>query len=161
MAQIYISIGSNIERQKHIQAAVTELQRYFGPLQLSSVYESEAVGFSGDAFYNLVAGAHTDFSIAQCVSLFKQIEDAYGRDRSSARFSGRTLDLDLLTYDDVVCQQPVTLPREEICHNAFVLWPLSEIAPDAVHPLNGKSYATLWQHYDKEQKLWPVPFNWE
>lgn len=161
MARIYISIGSNINRSYHIQAAVSMLKQHFGQLQLSSVYESEAVGFCGDAFYNLVAAADTTLSIADCVSVFKQIEDAYGRDRSSARFSGRTLDLDLLTYDDVVCEQPIELPRAEIGENAFVLLPLSELAPAAVHPVAGKTYAALWQQYDKQQKLWPVPFDWE
>ena len=160
MAHIFISIGSNINRRFHIQAAVSELKQHFGAVELSSVYESEAVGFDGNAFYNLVAAAKTDLSIAQCVSVFKQIEDSYGRDRSSARFSGRTLDLDLLTYDDVVCQQPVELPRAEITENAFVLWPLAELAPDVILPGSGQSYASLWQQYDKPQKLWPVPFEW-
>ncbi|MCD1600271.1 MULTISPECIES: 2-amino-4-hydroxy-6-hydroxymethyldihydropteridine diphosphokinase [Rheinheimera] len=160
MARIYISIGSNIDRQFHIQAAVSALQQHFGAVQLSSVYESEAVGFSGDAFYNLVACADTDLPIADCVALFKQIEDSYGRDRSAQKFSGRTLDLDLLTYDDVVCQQPVELPRAEITENAFVLWPLAELAPDRLHPKTGVSYAGLWQQYEKKQKLWPVPFEW-
>ena len=161
MTRIYISIGSNINRSFHIQAAVSSLKQYFGPLSLSTVYESEAVGFAGDAFYNLVAGADTTFSVAECVSLFKQIEDAYGRDRSSARFSARTLDLDLLTYGDIICENPIILPRPEITENAFVLLPLSELAANDIHPSSGKTYASLWQQYDKQQKLWPVPFSWE
>jgi len=161
MAKIYISLGSNKNRHFHIQAAVSALSQYFGPLTLSSVYESEAVGFAGDPFYNMVAAANTDLAIADCVTLFKHIEDSYGRDRTAAKFSGRTLDLDLLTYDDVICQQPVELPRAEITENAFVLWPLAEIAPEVVHPLTGQTYSSLWQQYNKQQKLWPVPFNWE
>ncbi|WP_240219859.1 2-amino-4-hydroxy-6-hydroxymethyldihydropteridine diphosphokinase [Rheinheimera hassiensis] len=160
MARIYISIGSNINRSYHIQAAVSTLTQHFGPLTLSSVYESEAVGFAGSAFYNMVVAVDTNLSIADCVGLFKQIEDSYGRDRSAAKFSGRTLDLDLLTYDDVMCQQPVELPRAEITENAFVLWPLAEIAPDVIHPLTRRSYSDMWQQYSKQQKLWPVPFNW-
>ena len=161
MTRIYISIGSNIDRSFHIQAAVSQLKQHFGSLMLSSVYESEAVGFSGDAFYNLVAGADTSLSVADCVALFKQIEDAYGRDRSSARFSGRTLDLDLLTYGSTVCENPIILPRPEITENAFVLLPLSELAANDIHPSTGETYAALWQQYDKQQKLWPVPFSWE
>ncbi|MEH8019781.1 MULTISPECIES: 2-amino-4-hydroxy-6-hydroxymethyldihydropteridine diphosphokinase [Rheinheimera] len=160
MARIYISIGTNTNRSYHIQAAVSALGQHFGQLTLSSVYESEAVGFKGKAFYNMVVAADTSLSVAQCVALFKQIEDAYGRDRSAAKFSGRTLDLDLLTYDDAVCQQPVELPRAEITENAFVLWPLSEIAPEVIHPITGQSYASLWLQYTKQQKLWPVPFQW-
>lgn len=160
MALIYISIGSNTNRAYHIRQAVQQLQHHFGALQLSSVYESEAIGFDGDAFYNLVAGANTTLAITECIGLFKQIEDNYGRDRSAERFSGRTLDLDLLSYDDIVCQQPVELPRPEITRNAFVLWPLAEVAPQQLHPLTGLSYQQLWQQYPKQQKLWPVPFNW-
>ena len=85
------------------------------------MYESEAVGFSGDPFYNLVAAADTNLSVADCVALFKQIEDVYGRDRSNGRFSGRTLDLDLLTYGDLICENPIILPRPEITENAFSL----------------------------------------
>lgn len=160
MARIYISIGSNIERDYYVRAGVQALQQHFAAVKLSSVYESEAVGFSGDAFYNMVAGADTDLTIAQCVALLKQIEDQYGRVRGAQKFCGRTLDLDLLTYDDVVCNTPVILPRQEITENAFVLWPLAELAPDMLHPGSGQSYASLWQNYRKQQKLWPVPFNW-
>ena len=68
MARIYISIGSNINRSYHIQAAVSALTQHFGPLTLSSVYESEAVGFTGNAFYNMVAAADTALSIADCIA---------------------------------------------------------------------------------------------
>lgn len=158
MTQIYISVGSNTNREHHIRMAVLELSAAFGELSLSSVYESEAVGFRGDAFYNMVIGARTNRSVAECVTVFKAIEDKYGRVRGGEKFCGRTLDLDLLTYDQLVCDEPVELPRAEIVENAFVLWPLAEIAPDAQHPISKLSYQTLWQHYAKAQKIWPVPF---
>ncbi len=161
MARIFISIGSNTNREHYTRAGVLSLQQYFGDLQLSSVYESEAVGFNGDAFYNLVAATDTELSIADCVQVLKQIEDSHGRVRSAEKFCGRTLDLDLLTYDQVICQQPVVLPRGEITENAFVLWPMAELAPEAIHPLAKQSYADLWQAYPKtNQKIWPVPFTW-
>ena len=85
----------------------------------------------------------------------------HGRLVGAKKFSPRTLDLDLLLYDYVVCETPVTLPRAEIVNNAFVLWPLAELAPELIHPLVDKSYASLWQEYDKEsQRLWPVMFEW-
>ncbi|MCH8536754.1 MAG: 2-amino-4-hydroxy-6-hydroxymethyldihydropteridine diphosphokinase [Alkalimonas sp.] len=160
MAFILISIGSNIERDHHIQVAIKELRQAFGKLMISSVYESEAVGFDGDPFYNLVVGANTELSVAECVQLFKQIEDRHGRKRNVARFSGRTLDLDLLTYDQLVCQQPVELPRDEITKNAFVLLPMAELVPEQLHPVTGLTYQQLWQQYDRPQKLWTVPFSW-
>jgi len=158
MAHIYISIGSNSEREYHIRQAVNELGQCFGDLQLSSVYESEAVGFCGDAFYNMVVAAHTDWSIAECVQAFKAIEDKYGRERDAAKYSGRTLDLDLLLFDNVVCDRPAELPRGEILYNAYVLWPLAEIAPTLLHPIMQQSYASLWQNYTGQQKLSPIPF---
>ncbi|TXH96433.1 MAG: 2-amino-4-hydroxy-6-hydroxymethyldihydropteridine diphosphokinase [Rheinheimera sp.] len=158
MARIYISVGSNIQREANIRGAVTELAQAFGPLLLSSVYESEAVGFVGDAFYNLVVGADTSLDVAAVVSLCKQIEDNYGRVRDGVKYCGRSLDLDLLTYDQLICTEPVELPRAEILQNAFVLQPLAELAPDTVHPTVHQSYSALWQAYRIPQKLWVVPF---
>lgn len=160
MAQIYISVGSNINRDFNIRGGVRMMAEHFGALTLSSVYESEAVGFSGDAFYNMVVGVETELAITDCISLLKRIEDQFGRVRGAEKFSGRTLDLDLLTYDQLVCDAPVQLPRGEITENAFVLWPLAEIAPEQIHPLTQKSYVSLWQAYNKTQKLWPIDFSW-
>ena len=161
MARIYISLGSNIEPEQHLQAGLKSLRACFGPLRLSSMYESEAVGFSGTNFLNKDASAETDLNIAAVVAQFKQIEQNHGRLVGAKKFSPRTLDLDLLLYDHVVCETPVTLPRAEIVNNAFVLWPLAELAPELIHPVVDKSYASLWQEYDKEsQRLWPVMFEW-
>jgi len=161
MTQIYISVGSNTNRDYYIRMAVLELAAAFGELVLSSVYESEAVGFRGDAFYNMVIGARTERSVAECVTVFKAIEDKYGRVRGGEKFCGRTLDLDLLTYDNLICTEPVELPRAEIVENAFVLWPLAEIAPDLTHPVLQQSYNALWRAYTKAQKIWVVPFSFE
>lgn len=161
MARIYISLGSNIEPSRYLKAGLLSLREHFGPLQLSSMYESEAVGFNGRNFLNMVACAQTHLNIAEVVAQFKQIEQNHGRLVGAKKFSPRTLDIDLLLYDDVVCHTPVVLPRAEIVTNAFVLWPLAEIAPDLVHPLQQKTYAAMWDEYDKaSQKLWPVAFEW-
>ncbi|MFC4657084.1 MULTISPECIES: 2-amino-4-hydroxy-6-hydroxymethyldihydropteridine diphosphokinase [Rheinheimera] len=160
MALIYISVGSNIDRERHVSAAYLELHLLFGTLRCSRVFESEAVGFSGDAFYNLVIEAHTEMSVADCVSALKNLEQRYGKAAASPKFCGKTLDLDLLTYDDLVCQQPVELPRGEILKNAFVLWPLAELAPDQRHPVTQQSYQALWQAYQEPQKLEPIEFVW-
>lgn len=164
MADVFISIGSNVEPGRHVRAGVKALQRAFGQVTLSSVYESEPVGFAGTNFLNLVAQVQTTDSIETVQQLFKQIEDDHGRRRDGVKFSPRSLDLDLLLYDDCVQsgQGDLTpaLPRAEIEFNAFVLWPLAEIAPHRVHPVNGKSYAQLWQAYERQQKLWAVEFDW-
>ena len=163
MASIYISLGSNIDRDRHTRDGVRALRERFGELELSSVYESEAVGFEGDAFYNMVIACETSEDVHSANRALAEIEDAHGRDRSGPRFSSRTLDLDLLLYDDLVLDQGgLKLPREEILKNAFVLWPLAEIAPDLVHPLAGKTYAELWAGFDKtRENLHPIEFSFE
>jgi len=162
MARIYISIGSNIEAERHLRLAIAELRKNYGDLLLSSVYESEAVGFDGDNFLNMVVGLDTDEEVHTVVQTLREIEDRHGRIRSGPRFSARTLDLDLLLYDDLVVKEDaLDLPRGEITQNAFVLWPLAEIAPEIMHPVEQQSMAALWQGFDKEsQKLWPITIDW-
>lgn len=160
MARVYISIGSNIDAENNVRLAVHALQEHYGKLILSSVYESEAVGFKGDNFLNLVAGLNTDEDVHTVADTLRKIEDDNGRDRSGPRFSPRTVDLDLLLYDDLVVQEEgLQLPRDEITKNAFVLLPLEEIAPQLIHPLSGNTMCDHWLNFEKEsQKLWPIEF---
>ncbi len=158
MAKVYVSIGSNIDKHQNIQGALIELAKQFGELTLSNIYESEAVGFDGDNFFNLVACFETQLTVGELSRALKAMEDHFGRERNSPKFSGRTLDIDILTYDQQVGEiDGVLLPRAEIIENAFVLLPLSEIAADEIHPELQVSYARLWFFYEKDkQKLWRV-----
>lgn len=161
MATIYISLGSNINREQNTRAGINALKRAFGNLNLSSVYESEAVGFEGDAFYNMVIACEVDTAVHETNQILRDIEDANGRDRSGPKFSSRTLDLDLLLYDDLIIDEKgLKLPRGEILKNAFVLWPLAEMAPHLEHPETGTSYAELWSAFDKNKEdLKPIDFS--
>ncbi|MDH5571872.1 MAG: 2-amino-4-hydroxy-6-hydroxymethyldihydropteridine diphosphokinase [Gammaproteobacteria bacterium] len=161
MAIIYISIGSNIDAKHHIRLAVDALRKHYKDLILSSVYESEAVGFKGDNFLNMVVSLKTEEDINTVASVLHHIEDQHGRVRSGPRFSARTLDLDLLLYDDLIYNVAgLQIPRDEITKNAFVLWPMAEIAPETKHPQLNQTMSELWQAYDKNsQKLWPVELN--
>jgi len=160
MATIYISLGSNIDREQNTRAGINALKRAFGQLNLSSVYKSESVGFDGDAFYNMVIACEVSTSVLETNQILRDIEDANGRDRNSPKFSSRTLDLDLLLYDDLIFDEGgLKLPRGEILKNAFVLWPLAEIAPHLIHPEVGVSYAELWEKFDKsKESLKPIDF---
>lgn len=162
MTTIYISLGSNIERERHIRAGLDALHAEFGELRVSRVFESEAVGFNGRPFYNLVAAAETDLPLVTVCQLLREMEFAHGREPDAKKFAPRTLDLDLLLYGDLVCETPLVLPRGEILTNAFVLWPLAELAPRLRHPIDGHTMDELWESYDKaSQQLCPIPFHWE
>ena len=150
MSTGYISMGSNIDKDVHIPAGVQALEQLFGKLTISSIYDSEPVGFTGDSFYNLVVGFNSELSVKEVAKLLRQIELDNGRTRDSQKFSARTLDLDLLLYDDLIVNNGrLQIPRDEIERYAFVLEPLAEVAPSLKHPISGQRYAQLWEQFDK------------
>jgi len=152
MSLCFISIGSNINREQNISSALSALQREFGKLRHSSLYESSSVGFNGDAFYNLVSAFHCNQTINQINQQLKSIENNHGRIRHQEKFSSRTLDLDLLLYNQqIITTDTLTIPHHDILNYAFVLEPLAEIAPKQLHPIKKISYAQLWQNFDKSQ----------
>lgn len=155
MARAYVSIGSNIEKEKHVRAAVRALRQHYGTLTISRVYESSPVGFVGDNFYNLVVGFDTEESIDAVCAQLTAIEHANGRRRDGVRFGPRTLDLDLILYGDRVQHDgDCPLPRPEIREHAFVLRPLADIAPRERHPESGETYAAMAAAFhDPAQKL--------
>lgn len=163
MALIYLSLGSNIDREHHIGAALDALAGRFGTLDISTVYESVAVGFDGDSFFNLVVGVNSDLPVGEVTKILKHIEDCHGRDRSAPKFGPRSLDIDILTVDNLAGEfDGISLPRSEVLKNAFVLQPLAELAADMTHPLTHKTIGEHWQEFDKaSQDLWPVKFEWQ
>ena len=145
-ARIYVSLGSNSDRETMIRLAVAALRKQFGEIQLSPVYDSAAVGFDGSDFLNLVAGINTCLEVEAVAAIFHAIEAQLGRDRSQPKFASRPIDLDILTYDDLILDgSGIRVPRPEILQNAFVLKPLQDIAADQHHPQVRESYAVLWQ----------------
>ena len=148
MPRVWVSIGSNIEREWHTRAALDYLRVILGDLIVSPLYETHAVGFEGDAFYNLVVGFDTEFPPSQLHRLMREIEDRNGRERSGEKFAARTLDLDLLTYGGAVTDEGGRrLPRDEIQRYAFVLAPLADVAGDELHPQLGETYRSLWEKF--------------
>jgi 2-amino-4-hydroxy-6-hydroxymethyldihydropteridine diphosphokinase len=161
MPRVWLSLGSNLDRERSLRGGTRMLRARFGPLILSSVYESAAVGFAGEPFLNLVAGAHTALPPETVQGWLREIEDANGRVRGPDKFAPRTLDIDLLTYGEAVLPA-LRLPRDEILHHAFVLGPLAEVAPDERHPLDGRTYAALWAAFGPARdSLLRVPFAWD
>ncbi len=163
MTNIYLSLGSNIQRYRHITAGLDALSVLLSEMKISTVYESKSVGFEGSNFLNLVVSGQTKLTISELSERLKKIEDDNGRKRNGPKFSPRTLDIDILLYDDFVgVDAGVKLPREEILYNAFVLLPLKELAADELHPELKTSFLQLWNEFDKTgQLLWSVNFVWQ
>lgn len=163
MVDVYISIGSNVEKERYIRAALDALAGRFSLVSLSPVYESEAQGFSGEPFYNLVVLIQTNLSVGQLNRNLRAIEYSNGRRRTPVRFSSRTLDLDILTYGDLIgIKDDIKLPRDEITHYSFVLKPLVDIAANVQHPFYQATYGELWECFNQQQQpLSVVDFQWQ
>lgn len=147
----YVSAGSNIEPLPNLRLAIAELRRRFGPLQLSPVYRTPAVGFAGDDFLNLVLAFATSEPADAVVAELERLHGLAGRQRGPSAFASRTLDLDLLLYGDaVIPEPPIKVPREDIRKYAFVLGPLADLAPGLVHPVTGETMASLWAAFDRQ-----------
>lgn len=157
MPRCWISIGSNIERERNVSGALGALREAFGGLIVSPVYEADAVGFDGEPFYNLIVGIETARAPAELHGLLRDIEARHGRAVDGNRSGSRTLDLDLLTYGSQVTDEGGKhLPRDEILRYAFVLAPLVDVAGDEIHPETGLSFRDHWAVYrgaDRERLL--------
>ena len=160
MAIVYVSIGSNINREHHVTETLKALNHRFAPLQISQFYDCEPVGFEGDNFLNLVVGFECDLPIAELSKTLHQIESDNGRQRESKEYAARTMDIDILLYGDQVGTiDGVELPRGEITEYAFVLRPLVDLAATANHPILNTSFQELWNGFDQSsQKTDPIPF---
>ena len=161
MARVFLSLGSNIEAEDNIRSALNVLRELYPDMQASCVYESEAVGFQGDNFLNLVVAFDTETSVQGVHDQMNEIEEAHGRLRGSESFMARTLDIDLLLYDDLILEEDgLHIPRREIEEYAFVLLPLTELAPDMTYPLTGETFGEMWMRFEKgDQELWAVDFD--
>jgi len=154
---VYLGVGSNIDAQQNIDAAKLAIAERYPGAQFSRTFESEAVGFKGDNFLNLVAEIETTLSLEILIDDIKVLEDNLGRVRGGEKFSSRTIDIDILLFDDRICQAPIVLPREEILENAYVLWPLSELRPGLKVPGSDQTYLQMWQGFNQsKQQIHPI-----
>lgn len=158
MARVYLSLGSNQEPHRYLRAALDELRARFGNIDVSPAYSSAAVGFDGADFVNLAVGLNTDLSPQALNDWLHALEDRHGRRRDVPRYADRTLDVDIVLYDDLVTQGPghLDIPRKELKH-AFVLKPIADIAPDMRHPVSGRTMGDLWAAFPVDSEpLAPV-----
>lgn len=159
LTRIYLGLGSNIEREKHLVAGLEALDEFVSEMTCSPVFESLPVGIKSGPFFNLVVSGLTALPLMELDRRLKFIEADNGRYAPERK--GLPLDIDVLLYGDQVGNfDGLILPRAEILKNAFVLWPLSLIAADRSHPGVGISFEKLWADAQIEQQLWPVAFEW-
>ncbi len=142
---VLLSIGSNMgDRLSNLRLAVRELNRAGGIVRLSSVYETEPVGYADqDYFYNAAVHLKTSLNPCELLTCILEIERKAGRKRS-VRFGPRTLDIDIIFYGQRIIDEPgLTVPHTEVYHRYFVLLPASEITPDWLCPVHHKTIAEL------------------
>lgn len=151
MPEVYVAAGSNVEPQRHMSQAVAELEREFPGVRFSSWYRNRAVGFDGEDFINLVAGFATTLPVRAVLERLHAIEARCGRPRDAPRWAPRSMDLDVLLYGDLVCEEPgLNLPRPDLVKRAYMLGPLAELAPGVVHPTTKLSVGELWRRFDRD-----------
>jgi 2-amino-4-hydroxy-6-hydroxymethyldihydropteridine diphosphokinase len=145
VAEAWIGLGSNAgERREHLRAALYALRRRGQVLQVSSLYETEPVGCTEQgAFLNAVLSLNTHLSPRGLLEELLRIEAGRGRIRRQ-RYGPRTLDLDLLFYDDDVIEEAgLVLPHPRLHERRFVLAPLCQLAPGLRHPVLKRSLGEL------------------
>lgn len=147
MARIYLSIGSNFNREKNIKSALQELKQQFGKCQLSSVYQNPAIDGKGGDYFNLVAGFDAELEVLELFTLFRAIEATLERDRSNP--NQVSIDLDILLYDDCVGDfNGVALPCSDIVNHLHVIQPLAELIPSNLHPILNKTFEALFLGFE-------------
>ena len=157
MARVAVSIGSNLERERNVKNALAALGKAFGKLSRSPVYETAAYGFDGPPFYNLVVIFETVLDVHAVRATIQAIENLQGREMGENRSGSRSLDLDLLLYDDAVFHdQGLDVPRQEIFEHAYVLKPLADLLPATPHPVTGESFANIWFRLGSNQEALSV-----
>lgn len=147
---VLIALGSNKGNKfENLQAAVDAVYRQIGNvLAISKVYKTKALGFESDDFFNACMSVNTQLAPKKVLKLLLDIEKQLGRERSSKTgYHARTIDLDVLAYDNVHIESNIlTVPHPRLHERQFVLQPLQDIAPHWVHPVLGKSLQELVQH---------------
>jgi len=141
MAEVYLGLGTNLgDKENNLNLAMDEIRKRVGEItSLSAFYATEPWGFdSQNSFLNAVCKAHTTLSPLEVLSTTQAIEKDLGRIRKSVggQYSDRPIDIDILLYDNLIIDTPqLSIPHPLMHKRLFVMEPLTEIAPELVHPV--------------------------
>ncbi len=150
--RIYLSMGSNLgDRRGNLAAAIQRLHALMEIEKVSSVYETEPVGYlEQPRFLNIAVAGVTRLSPQEFLKRAKKIEAALGR-QETVRNGPRPIDIDIIFYDNLTLDsEPLTIPHPRMAERAFVLAPLTEIAPEVVHPARGSTARELLAEVPQE-----------
>jgi 2-amino-4-hydroxy-6-hydroxymethyldihydropteridine diphosphokinase len=156
---VFVGAGSNVAPERNLARAVAQLALEFSGARFSPWYRNRAVGFEGEDFINLVTAFDTDLQPHAVLAKLHAIETLCGRERHAPRWAPRSMDLDVLLYGNLVCDEPgLKLPRPDLLKRAYMLGPLAALAPEVVHPTAQLTIGELWQRFDRAaHHLEPVP----
>lgn len=167
--QVYLGIGSNLNREQALRFAVTQLKPLFKDVKISPVYESKAIRAAEPDYFNMTMGGSVDLSLDELYQKLKQIETDAGTELMMYNGTNfglkRRVDIDILVYGNTVCTTPCKLPRHDIQDYPFVTFPMNDIAPELVHPILGLSVNELYEqmlpHIPEERKVNKVDFDFD
>jgi len=150
MSEVYVAAGSNVDPERHLRIAAKEIARVFPGARFSGAYRNAAVGFEGEDFINFVVGFSTDMPVEAVIAELQRIEGLCGRTRDAPKWAPRSMDLDILVFGDRVCDLPgLVLPRPDLLKRPYMLGPMTELAPNFVHPTRLSTMAQLWENFDR------------
>ncbi len=158
MATVYLSIGSNLgDRIKNMDAALEEINASVGRIErMSKIYETEPWGFDcPNWFLNMAIRIKTHFDPLGLLAKLKETEKHLKRQpKTTEGYQSRTIDLDIIFYDNKIIELDVlTIPHKHMHKRNFVLFPMSDIAPDFIHPVLKKTIRELTENCKDETKI--------